>query len=344
MNEKKVSGVIEKIMSGLPVRSREVLEKRFGLEKGKKRNTLESIGRGYGITRERIRQIENAAKKLILDTEVLLAHTHDSVIELEKTIKNFGGIVPEKVLLEHLASNTDMQDHLHFMLQLSEPFTSAKLPDMHDRVWYTDNDSFEAFTKSLNKLYKDLDTDELLTESEILERFSKKLEQHTDNKNLLKNETLKNLIAISKKIGSNGIQQWGRTDSRNISAKGVKDFAFLILNELGKPLHFRELTEVIADRFEKDVNVATVHNELIKDERFILVGRGLYALRSWPNWSGGTVQEVIIEILKKNKKAMTKEEITEAVLEKKDVRKQTIVINLSNKVFKRTKDSKYKIA
>jgi DNA-directed RNA polymerase delta subunit len=60
----------------------------------------------------------------------------------------------------------------------------------------------------------------------------------------------------------------------------VKDFAFLILNELGKPLHFRELTEVIADRFEKDVNVATVHNELIKDERFILVGRGLYALRS----------------------------------------------------------------
>jgi hypothetical protein len=48
--------------------------------------------------------------------------------------------------------------------------------------------------------------------------------------------------------------------------------------------------------------------------------------------------------LKKNKKAMTKEEITEAVLEKKDVRKQTIVINLSNKVFKRTKDSKYKIA
>jgi hypothetical protein len=59
----------------------------------------------------------------------------------------------------------------------------------------------------LNKLYKDLDTDELLTESEILERFGKKLEQHTDNKNLLKNETLKNLIAISKKIGSNGIQQ-----------------------------------------------------------------------------------------------------------------------------------------
>jgi len=341
MNNKEISEAIEKIMKELPQRSREVLEQRFGLKKGQKRKTLEAIGNGYGITRERIRQIENAAKKLILDSEALLANTHKSVDELKKAIDEFGGVVPEKVLLNNFSEDEDVQDHLHFILNLAEPFKDAKLPELHDKVWYTDENSFEAFIKSLDKLYKDLDTDELLTESEILERFAEKLKQHSNNKNLLKNETIKHLISISKKIGSNGIQQWGRTDSRNISAKGVKDYAFLILNELGKPLHFREITEVISDRFKKKVNVATVHNELIKDPRFILIGRGKYGLKSWDRWSGGTVKEVITEILKKNKKAMSKEDIIEEVLKRKDVRKQTIIINLSNKAFRRTKDGRY---
>jgi hypothetical protein len=53
---------------------------------------------------------------------------------------------------------------------------------------------------------------------------------------------------------------------------------------------------------------------------------------------------VIIETLKKAKKALTKEEIIEAVLARKNVRRQTVIINLSNKAFKRTKDGKYKLA
>lgn len=207
MDEKYIAGAIEKIMSDLPVRSREVLEKRFGLKKGQGRNTLESIGGDYGITRERIRQIENAAKKLILETSSLVEHTKASVRELEKAIEGFGGVVSEQDLLNHFTDNSDTQDHLHFILNLSPPFADAKLPELHDKVWYTDADSFEAFTKSLDKLYKDIDTDELLTESEILDRFSLKLEQHTNNKNLLKNDTVRRLIRLSKKIGSNGLDQ-----------------------------------------------------------------------------------------------------------------------------------------
>ena len=134
MNDKNIAEAVEKIMSELPTRSREVLEQRFGLKKGQKRNTLESIGQGYGITRERIRQIENAAKKLITDTDALLAHTNKSVRELEKAIDGFGGVVPEKVLLNHFSENQDVQDHLHFLLQISEPFTDIKLPELHDKI------------------------------------------------------------------------------------------------------------------------------------------------------------------------------------------------------------------
>ncbi len=109
-------------------------------------------------------------------------------------------------------------------------------------------------------------------------------------------------------------------------------------------MHFRKITEVIAERFGVDVNVATVHNELIRDNRFILVGRGEYGLKEWSQYSGGTVKEVITEILKKAKKALTKEEIIEEVLKRKNVRKQTVIINLSNKAFKRTKDGRYALA
>ena len=49
----------------------------------------------------------------------------------------------------------------------------------------------------------------------------------------------------------------------------------------GSPMHFREATEAIAKTFGKKVNDATCHNELIKDSRFVLVGRGLYALTEW---------------------------------------------------------------
>ncbi len=344
MDEKYIANIINKTMSELPLRSREVLEKRFGLKKGGKRNTLESIGGDYGVTRERIRQIENSAKKLILETNSLISNMDTSIKELKNVISDFGGIVSEKDLLNHFTDKADMQDHLNFILNLSEPFRETKIPELHDRMWYTNDKSFDAFIKSLDKLYKDINTDELLTESEILSRFSTRLKEHTNNRNLLKNETVARLIRLSRKIGVNGLEQWGRADSRNISAKGIKDFAFLILNKVKEPMHFRDLTEEISLRFNKEVNVATCHNELIKDSRFILVGRGKYALKDWNQWSGGTVKEVIIEIIKKNKKAMTRDEIIDAVMKKKDVRKQTIVINLSDNLFARTRDGKYKLA
>jgi len=41
---------------------------------------------------------------------------------------------------------------------------------------------------------------------------------------------------------------------------------------------------------------------------------------------------------------LDKQEIISKVLEKKQVKEQTILINLANRTFKRTKDGKYKIA
>jgi RNA polymerase primary sigma factor len=53
---------IEHALGALPARERAVIEMRFGLRGGRPR-TLEEVGRAFGVTRERIRQIENNTLK-----------------------------------------------------------------------------------------------------------------------------------------------------------------------------------------------------------------------------------------------------------------------------------------
>lgn len=342
-NELKTTELISKLLSSLGERSKDVVEKRFGLKKKQGRSTLESIGKEYGITRERVRQIENSAKKVILGTEAYKKESKKLIGLLKKELEKFGGVISEKEFLSFLTDDKDTQDHLHFLLHISEPFFDEKRKDFKDKVWFTDKNSYEAFEASLDKLYKDLNTDELLTEKEIISKFATRLREHTSNKKLLQNDTVRRLMNISKKIASNDLKQWGLADSRNINTKGVRDYAYLILNQIKKPLHFRDLSAEITKQFDKKVNVATVHNELIKDPRFILVGRGKYALEEWGKFSAGTVSDVIKEILKESKKALSRDEIVKKVLEKKEVKEQTILINLANKAFKRTKDGRYKI-
>jgi len=53
---------VRAVLEALPPREREVLEMRYGL-KGHQARTLEEVGRAFGVTRERIRQIENNTLK-----------------------------------------------------------------------------------------------------------------------------------------------------------------------------------------------------------------------------------------------------------------------------------------
>jgi hypothetical protein len=80
----------------------------------------------------------------------------------------------------------------------------------------------------------------------------------------------------------------------------------------------------------RKVHVATVHNELIKDTRFVLVGRGLYALAEW-GYQPGVVKEIISKVLKESKKPLTKEEIVEKVLGQRFVKENTVALNLQDK-------------
>ena len=122
-----------------------------------------------------------------------------------------------------------------------------------------------------------------------------------------------------------------------VTPKGTKERVHLILKEHNRPMHFTEIAELI-DRFQlgkRKAHPQTVHNELIKDERFVLIGRGIYVLREW-GYFEGTIQDVIRTILMEKNKPLKKEEIIQEVLKIRQVKATTISINLNNsRVFKK---------
>jgi len=101
------------------------------------------------------------------------------------------------------------------------------------------------------------------------------------------------------------------------------------------PMHFVDISNKITEYLGETVKVNTIHNELIRNEEFVLIGRGLYALKEW-GFKSGTVIDVITDVLKKKGEAMSTEDIIKSVLKVRDVKKTTIYMNLQNRaVIKR---------
>lgn len=146
------------------------------------------------------------------------------------------------------------------------------------------------------------------------------------------NKVLYSALKAAKRINQNKFGHWGIHDSREIKPKTINDKIYLILKYKNKPMHFVEIADEINKiAFDKKkANAATVHNELILDEKFILIGRGLYGLKEW-GYKRGTVADVIEEVLKENKSGLSREEIIEKVLEKRVVKETTIILALMNK-------------
>ncbi|MEK7081789.1 MAG: sigma factor-like helix-turn-helix DNA-binding protein [Patescibacteria group bacterium] len=333
----KPKQITKRLLSVLPVRARDVLSCRFGLGDNAERLTLEAIGKKYGITRERVRQIENYAIGNVRKSEQF-GKEKPAFDDLEKLIHKLGGIVSEEVLLNHVAKDKGTQHHVGFLLVLGDPFKREKEDDEFHHRWYVDKSLSEKVHESLRKLYKNISDDDLVPESEIISSF---LEHVKDVSEQYKDEEIvKRWLSISKNIGKNPLGEWGKTSSPNIRAKGVRDYAFLVIRRHGSPIHFKEVAKAIERLFGRKAHVATTHNELIKDKRFVLVGRGLYALTEW-GYVPGVVKDVIRHVLGKNG-ALTKEQIIEKVLKERYVKENTILVNLQNpKYFKRDKEGKY---
>jgi hypothetical protein len=331
--------VVKKLLSSLPARAQDVVVGRFGLNPNGEEMTLEAIGKKYGITRERVRQIENYAIN-----HIRKSHNYEKekavFEELKNVIRKMGAVVSEEDLLDYLGKDISTRKSVYFLLVVGDDFNKLKEDVEFKHRWHIDKELVERIHDALRKLYQNLGNDEIIPESEMVSSFLNHIKDLSDDyKN---DEIVTRWLSISKNISKNPLGEWGKTESSNIKTKGVRDYAYLILHRHGSPIHFREVAKLISDVFKKKAHVATTHNELIKDPRFVLVGRGLYALKEW-GYETGVVRDVIKNILKKHG-PLSKEDVLEKVLKERYVKPNTVMVNLQNpKHFKRNKQGLYTV-
>lgn len=329
----------KRLLAGLPTRAREVIISRYGLGKEEEKMTLEAIGEKYSITRERVRQIENAAITNIRKSAEF-KEEKPTFDELEKLLFSLGAVIGEEDFLNHVSKDKSTQNHLNFLLVLGQSFTRAKEDDEFKHRWFVDAKVADKVHDALKKLYSNLSDEDLLPESEIIASFLDHLKDVSEE--YKQEEVVRRWLSISKTIDKNPLGEWGMATSANVKTKGIRDYAFLAMRKHGSPIHFKEVAKAISQMFNKKAHVATTHNELIKDSRFVLVGRGLYALSEW-GYLSGVVKDVISKVLTKNG-PLPKDEVIEKVLKERYVKKNTIIVNLQNpKFFKKDKDGRYSI-
>lgn len=322
------SKVTKKLLKDLQNRMHTVISERFGLETGI-RKTLESIGAKYNITRERVRQLEKHALGLVRQSKSY-DETQAVFTELKNTIDALGGVVHEQQFLETMYPNDVVnQNHLHFYLTVADNFNKGKGDeDFHDH-WFTDPIVAAHVREVLKTVHQTLQDHELLEEAQMVDRImGHELIQAMPPEKVTPATVLR-WLDISRAVGKNSLGYFGLSKSRNISTRGVKDLAYLVLREHGSPLHFREITQTISNTFKRPVNTATAHNVLISDDRFVLIGRGVYALASW-GYQRGSARDVIRSVLLAESHPLSRQEIIDKVMKERHLKPNTILVNLQN--------------
>ncbi|OIO44615.1 hypothetical protein COX24_01825 [bacterium (Candidatus Gribaldobacteria) CG23_combo_of_CG06-09_8_20_14_all_37_87_8] len=329
--------ICQNIISQIPEKHRDVIERRFGLS-DKKSATLQKIGESFNITRERVRQIERdvlkKAMKIGFDEKI-----EDFFQYLNDYLKQSGGAKREDLLIAGFTNNEADKNCFLFLLALAPGIERFSDNPETFAFWANDKQAKEKIIQTANLLVSKIKQGG----SPVKE---KALIQLSGTKN---NPFLKICLEISKHLAKNPLGEFGLSAWAEIKPRGVRDAIYLILKHHKKPLHFKDIAHFSND-FQgrgifasKKVLPQTAHNELIRDERFILVGRGTYALKEW-GYESGTVKEVIKNILIKSGSSLTKAEVLSQVKAQRIVKDNTVYLNLSNRAeFTQDQSGKYKI-
>lgn len=331
--------IVKKALADLKGNEKTVIAGRFGIDEDRK--TLSAIGKKLGLSRERIRQIEKEGLKKLSSKIVDQKNTFIELIV--ESFEKSGGIakhesIAEKFLEENLKQSKNEFNSLHLIFFLMPQLKKIEKTRELEASWVIATISKEEILDIIDGWSEQLSKTKKPETVDVLVRESSK-----DNKYEM--TFLSQLPHISKKLVKTDNDYVGLSTWPEVNPKNVRDKIYFVLKRENKPLHFEEIARRINDANfgKKKVVKATVHNELIADKRFVLIGRGIYALSEW-GYEPGTVCDIIKEILN-NKNSMKTEEIVKAVLKQRTVKKNTILINLQTKpLFKKVGKDGYALA
>ncbi len=330
--------IVEDLLKNLNEREKEVIKRRFGLE-NRERETLESIAKDFGITRERVRQIQNRALnkliKIINENKKISDFVENSKAFLEplgfrEENRFYKVLIQEKIVFE------DEINYLKFILTY------------HQKIYYhpEDNELRSFYSKErdialfINHILKKINIyflenyDKVFEEKEIFDIINKELKAHFEE---IKREDIYEILRILKFLYKDPFGKWGFVSNSLIVPQSLKNKLIAILETEKKPMHFSEIYEKLKEistieeeflhiNWKKDYSVESIKNELIKHPDFVLVGRGIYALKKW-GFLEGTSFDIIKSFIL-SKKEVELSELYEFIKNQRILKPTTLSIYL----------------
>jgi hypothetical protein len=320
-------------------REREIITRRFGLFE--RRETLEQIGELLGITRERVRQLEKAIliRLKIASEEGKIPAVQNIERLIVRDLADNGRVARIQDVAARLIEGTPSQEtkaHVAFLSELSPKLVVINENDnYYHGVGIAEYGDEKKIRSEVDTIVKTIKKHGEPVEIEALHDMLS-FETPSQVRALA---SLSKLLACLKDV-------WGLVKWPTVNPKNIRDKIYVILADHGKPMHFSDIAkEIKSSEFKrKDVTTQAIHNELIKDKRFVLIGRGIYALDSW-GYSKGTVSDIITKVLRKAGEPLHRDEIVKRVLKSRQVKETTILLNLQSKPeFKRVAKATYTLA
>jgi predicted Zn-ribbon and HTH transcriptional regulator len=304
MKSSTIEKTVNELLELLPSKMKAILVARFGLD-GEKPKTLEAIGKTLGVTRERVRQIEVASFKKLKKTKKS-EEALKTLEGLEATLEKQGRFLGVKGFEQSTFKGKMsllQENQLKVVLNSHQKFYYKKGNGKFSGLWY-----FKSTEKSaeivgnvyesvlnyfkdneklieLDKLMKVILTDDFCTANEKSLLFD---DEYAKNR-------LETILRNGKLTGVNLLNQWGLKAWKLIRPKGVRERAYLVFQKHQKPLHFREITELINNHFDlkKPAIPETVCNAIIHFDEFIAVEYGIYALVEWKLFDEEIKNEIV---------------------------------------------------
>ena len=320
-------------------REKEIISRRFGIDG--ERETLEQIGDFLSITRERVRQLEKAiiVRLRIAAEDNKIPNLAAAEKIIIRNLTEEGRIARTSVLTSKIYGREATNLEKSYLIFLSEISANLILIEETEKYYGAIGISDYGDEKTVKK-----HIDEIVNLIKT-QKAPLSLEDLDSRLNYEHPNYIRATASISKQLSSLD-DQWGLTKWPTVNPKNIRDKIYVILQNKKEPMHFNDIAEAISNsKFrKKDVTIQAIHNELIKDPRFVLIGRGIYALRDW-GYKKGTVSQIITSILQESKTPLTREEIVKNVLKVRKVKETTVLLNLQNKkLYQRVDKNTYTVA
>lgn len=332
LTKTNIEKLFKDVLGSLSEKERTVIERRIWISWEKE--TLQNIGNSFSpsITRERVRQIEDAGIKKV--GRIIKATELANIQEMAKEfIAHHGGVLTKEKLVAAIISNMnlskDINAHILEVIIQSDFDIIKSKPRLGTQTYFTlpsiARKTIDAAHKEAVKILKR--KKDVMERTELYKQVAETIESSVGK---VWNVFIDSSLDIFEDIVKGEEVLIGLTRWKILNPKTLKDKAIYVMKKELVPMHFIDISNKISDYLGESVKINTIHNELIRNDEFILIGRGIYALKEW-GFKPGTVLDVILDILGKNGGPMTTEDIIKKVLKVRNVKKTTIYMNLQNK-------------